>query len=301
MIKTILRKVKEKMKNSRNPIIARIYIKTQKDNPKFHYTPITKIAEDTKEWSKTLSSDFDCVIAIPRSGLIVGSIIATLFGKPLSTPDQYILGNQWISSKGDHRDKIYNTVLLIDDSTGTGSQMKKNKELLQKHFPDLIIKTGALYSCKEHLEGIDHYFKTISILEANQFEFNIMHTKPGPIALDLDGVLCEEYPLSHNYIEWMKEAKPYKIPLYEIDCIITARSELYKEITEEWLKKHSVKYKRLYMLPLNNTFTIDFKTRILLKEKPYVYLESNKQLSEIYAKRTGIRVICLENGEYYSG
>jgi adenine/guanine phosphoribosyltransferase-like PRPP-binding protein len=39
------------------------------------------------EWVKTFDIQYDLIIGIPRSGLLVGCMIATKLAKPLATPD----------------------------------------------------------------------------------------------------------------------------------------------------------------------------------------------------------------------
>jgi hypothetical protein len=47
-----------------------------------------QLTEWTIEWTKRLPQDYDVIVGIPRSGLIVASIIACRLGKPLTTPDK---------------------------------------------------------------------------------------------------------------------------------------------------------------------------------------------------------------------
>jgi hypoxanthine phosphoribosyltransferase len=300
--------VKQYIKTSDNPAIAETYILSSNlIGPNYNYIPMMMISSDIFEWCKKISSDFDIVVAIPRSGMIIGSVIASYFGKPLSTPDMIIEGKQWMSSISTTKHNInlnfYNTILVVDDSICSGQQMEHNVNLIQSYLPNKKIIKAVLYKSKESSYPIDFFYKEVSSQNLNQYDFSLMHQKlAANIACDLDGILCKDYA-GQNYDDFLRNAIPHRIPTFEIDSIVTARPEEYREITEEWLKKHNVRYKKLYMLPEHNNTDIQkvlkFKTNILLKEKPDLYWESNPYLAKECHERTGIRTLCFENGILY--
>lgn len=116
-----------------------------------------------------------------------------------------------------------------------------------------------------------------------------MNDKSKAIIVDLDGTLCDlEHRVHHvraqkkNWKEffalmvhdklnhWCYElmeamgARGYKI------IFVTGRDETYRSHTEEWLKKHNVKYEHLYMRS-----AIDFRPDSDVKEE--IYLEKIEQ------------------------
>ena len=296
--------VKEQFRKSDNKLISRMCITGEHLQLPYHYTPMVQVVADVMNWTVSLGSDFDTVVAIPRSGMIVGSIIATTFGKPLADPYTFANGRRWITKHAlRHRADVdfYKSILLVDDGLGEGTQMQKSEAMIRELIPDIKIIKAVLYCTSENRELVDRYYKEISLNEYNQYQYNILHASSKSLACDMDGVLCEEYPVyptEEEYIDWMKTVKPYKIPIYEIDCIITARPEKYRDITENWLKNHNVRYKRLYMIKGSEDIA-SFKTSILLKEKPYTYWESDPGLSRSIAKKTGIPTLCIRTGELY--
>ncbi len=73
--------------------------------------------------------------------------------------------------------------------------------------------------------------------------------------IDIDGTTCENIP-NELGVEKMRHAKPYRDSIKMINklydegnyvCFFTARTDEHREVTEEWLKKHGVKYHRLIL------------------------------------------------------
>ena len=70
--------------------------------------------------------------------------------------------------------------------------------------------------------------------------------------VDIDGVVCEH--VDNETPEKMVHAEPYRESIAKINqwfdqghniCFFTARTEDHRSVTEEWLKMHGVKYRRL--------------------------------------------------------
>lgn len=280
---------------------------------------------DAIGWCRIMNSDFDVVVAIPRSGMVLGSMIATKFDKPLSTVDMFLDGKKcWIHDrKMTNPDFIpqnpdsYKRILLVDDTSSSGSEcstMAKNYNLLKAKYPELEIIKAALYIMPWNARYIDRYYKFID-MPPHRFEWNMLHAPLWGIALavDLDGVLCKNCTIDDNdeeaYIDWMKNAEPYLIPHYKIDWIVTCRIEKYRAITEEWLKNHGVEYGELIMMnaPENKLRgnPIEFKAKTLAGlpkpsnveylhywESDWIYAEP---LSQILAECDKIFIICTQN------
>ena len=51
----------------------------------------------TRELTRKIPNEFDVIIGIPRSGLLVANLIALKFGRPLSTPELFVEGKFWLS------------------------------------------------------------------------------------------------------------------------------------------------------------------------------------------------------------
>jgi len=257
---------------------------------------------------KLSSCEIDVVIGIPRSGLMVASLVALKLGKPLSTPDTFIEGKVWRSKKIDGKEKPVN-VLLIEDVVHQGRALAESLEALKQYQASLKITKAALlvYSQTKHL--VDIYEEVIGTHTMLEWAF-LHHRLSLNTAFDLEGVLCEKVPEGcddheEKYARWIKDAKAYLIPVYEVDCIVSSRLEKYRPETEAWLKKNGVKYKELILwdVPSNkdrkNLFS-KYKIDILTRLQPKLYIESSNEVSKDIWQATKIPVLCADEMMMYS-
>jgi len=72
--------------------------------------------------------------------------------------------------------------------------------------------------------------------------------------VDIDGVVCEH--VDNETPEKMVHAAPFNESIAKVNqwfdqghtiCFFTARTEDHRSVTEEWLKKHGVKYHQLIL------------------------------------------------------
>jgi len=303
------KKAKKRFFRSESKSLAKMYyssmyLKRFISNDKYHFVSFNELVFWVDEWIKTFPTSYDLIIGIPRSGLLVANLIALKLGKPLTTPDNFqkiIWKSKHISSGGQCKN-----ILLVDDSITTGKTMKKNLNLVKAVKPDVKITTAAVIVNKNTKKMVDVYYVSIPRFK-RLFEWNMLHSKKGVVAIDMDGILCEEPRAGleehdkEGYIKWLKEARPYLVPTFEIDFIITNRLEKYRAITEKWLKKHRVRYKRLIMWNIGSVKEkkkgrkTRHKIETLLKIKPKFYWESSYGEAKDIWESTKIPTICVES------
>ncbi len=248
-----------------------------------------EMAAYVDEWIKKFDTQYDLIVGIPRSGLMVASLIATSMAKPLATPDKLV----WISKSIAPR-PIKN-ILVVDDCITTGKSINTGFDKIREQYPEATIHKGVLFANNDNRWMVDTYCRT---LHGNIFQWNMMHFKIGTVGFDMDGLLCEECPEDTNediYLKKISSARPFLIPEFEIDYIITDRLEKYRPQTEKWLKEHGVRYKELVMWNVPKKPERDaaaaFKSGIIKGIDIRYYMESDiKQAEDIW--RT-TRVICL--------
>ena len=295
----------DKIKQSKNPAISKMFI-TLKNVRLYNqnwFISFREILDCTLEWIKYLPKDIDVVVGIPRSGMFVASVIALSLGKPLTSPELFAEGKVWWTKKKESQHPIQlRKVLLVDDTIGEGTTFMNAQQIILEKNPNAEIIKASLFSNPTPSVQLDYYFTVLS-KGYDRFEWGLMHAHVGITATDMDGILCEECPLDadrdeEKYKEWIATVKPYRIPAYEIDAIITSRLEKYRKHTEEWLRKHGVKYKRLIMWNLPDkkfrTNSAEYKSRELLKLKPEWYWESNFGEAKQIWKKTKIPVLCFD-------
>ncbi len=252
------------------------------------------------DWANKLPQKYDCVVVIPRSGLAIGQIISQKHGVPLSTPESFIRGEYWQSR--DSGTKEIKSILLVEDSVNSGRTMKDYQKLIAASNPNLKIATASLFASENSKKWIDHYY--IELHKTTIFEWNLLSAgyQAGPLASDLDGVLCEDCPKEldddgEKYVEWMRTVKPQLIPNFTIEAIITARLSKYRSNTEAWLKQQGVKYNQLIMLELpfakdrSIKKVVSYKSRALTNCGATWFWESNLFEASKIHKLTGFPVL----------
>lgn len=303
-------------KSSDNRQISEVYLKTRnlkrnlKGN-KLKFVTVDHATIWTQEWVKTFPRQYDLIVGVPRSGIFVASIVALKLGKGLTTPDHLQQGKYWHSKRIKEKlalDKT-NHALVVDDALDSGRAMNRAVDTIRAFNNEIEISRASLIVREESKGMVDLYHKVIE--PPRTYEWNILHRKiashfgHGRLAVDLDGVLCENRPVGMAddeiaYVDWLSNARPYLIPAFEIDDIVTCRPEKYRQQTEAWLKKHSVRYKELHMLDVPSGSErrrryARHKIDKLLIIKPDMFWESNWDQSQSIWNEVRIPTLCIDN------
>lgn len=309
------RGLKRKVREVDNPHYSRLYLRTRnlKRNlagKEFKFVSVDQALVWTLEWIKAFPRRYDLIVAVPRSGMFIGSLIALKLGRGLTTPELLQQGRYWHSSlvKGRLPLDGTNHILLVDDSMDTGRAMSKAFEQIRSFNSEIQISKACLIAREDTKSRLELYHRVL--LPPRVFEWNILHRKiasyfgHGTLAVDMDGVLCSDCPPGVDddeklYLEWISSARPYLIPEFEIDAIVTNRLERYRQPTEEWLQKHNVRYNKLYLwdVPSKTERRGDFsahKIDVLLQIKPDMYWESTSEQSREIWENTRIPTLCID-------
>jgi hypoxanthine phosphoribosyltransferase len=119
----------------------------------FSYSDAYLMVDD---WLHYLPEDYDCIIGIPRGGLIIADYIALHLGVPLSTPFNFVRGCVWQS----HLLEVpaeFRKVLLVEDGIGEGAEMYKALTVLKTFFPKVVFETAALVISSKP-EWLDYFY-----------------------------------------------------------------------------------------------------------------------------------------------
>lgn len=283
-------------KESKNPLVsgARRNIKelgTLFSKKSISFVSFTHMIYLCDTWLPGLGRDFDVIVGIPRSGLLVANVLSLKLGKPLTTPEN--IHSFWCSKSIDLKSNPSPSFLLVDDSYQTGASMQEAIDvLLKQNIPREKIKTAALITSAEGVKSLDFY--ALELNDKRLFEWNVVHKKMNVVA-DMDGVLCEEPPEYVRddevaYQKWLQRAKSLSIPAFEINTILTSRIEKYRPETEEWLRANAVKYRNLVMSKettreAQRNLGLGQKILEINKIQPDIYWESGaKEADEIFPK-----------------
>jgi len=312
----LYRNTTKSLQSIENENISKLYVQSRYfrsciNGKRFIFVTIDDAVIWTSEWLKSFPTQYDIIVGIPRSGMLIANVIALRLGKPLTTPDLFAQRQFWLSAKAKkHPDYTKSMkVLLVDDSINSGRTMQRNIKLMRTAGIPFDVTRAALIVSTEKKPKVDLYYKYIK--HPRVFEWNMLHrkiasyTEKGKLAVDMDGVLCENCPpnidiVESEYKKWIRTAKPYLIPSFEIDAIVTCRLEKYREATEKWLKDNNVMYKELILWDIQSKKQrrgrwAKHKIDALLRIKPHLFWESNlKQANQIW-EATRIPVLCTDN------
>ena len=309
------RKLKERVRKSDNEQVNKLFLQAKNLKRNFRGKRLTFVNIDqatiwTQEWIKTFPHRYDLVVGVPRSGLFIASIIAVKLGRPLTTPDLLQKGEFWHSKKVKDRPDLgkVNRILLVDDSIDSGRSLARAYDIVRSATRDCEITRACLIVREEARESVELYHQVLA--PPRTFEWNILHRKIGSqfehglLGVDLDGVLCVDPPPGADedekaYLEWLPVARPYLVPEFEIDVIVTCRLEKYRPQTEAWLEQNNVRYRDLVMwdLPAKSDRRGRFarhKIDSLLGIKPDMFWESNWDQAQAIWNETRIPTLCID-------
>jgi orotate phosphoribosyltransferase len=283
-----------------------------------NFRSIAQLSSQLLHWSRGLPP-VDVVAGIPRSGLLAANILGLYLNAPVTDIDGLLASRCFSSGRrgrtrgsqagGTSADadllSTPRTVLILDDSLGTGQSMRTVKErILAAALPHRILY-GAVYIIAEQIDKVDHYCEILS--SPRVFEWNVLHH---PLlansCVDMDGVLCRDPTEDANddgpaYGAFLQSARPHLIPTTKIGWIVTSRLERYRHQTEEWLDKFGIAYDNLVMLDYPSGewrqrlgIHSAFKAEVYASTNCQIFIESSlKQAIEI-AHVSRRHVICTD-------
>ncbi len=167
------------------------------------------------------------------------------------------------------------------------------------------IKYGVLYiDCEEYnVNLVDYYYKILkSKSYERRFEWNLVKSEIWKRAcVDMDGVLCDDPPRSvedhtKEYLNFLKNTKPFLVPKETIFKIVTGRHQRYRLETELWLKRNGIKYRELVMSS-NSDHENDgkMKAKVYKNTNSTMFIESSSNQARTISRLTNKPVLCIEN------
>lgn len=264
-----------------------------------------EFVKDIETLSLMVSSDFDVVCCIPRTGFIVGTFLSERWGIPLSTPELLSKGKCWLSRPASPTDRLsdchFKRVLLVDDSVGLGKSMTEAKALI--HNAEIV--TAAVWVSFKAKKIVDYYVHAFHgtdlilewLLPSSRYEV-------WSIASDIDGVLCENPSLwivedERLFVEWMENVKPLFKPRYKFSAIVSNRRERFRNVTERWLRRNGIQYDALYLTPEGED-DLFHKTQAVKRANPHFYIESEPEYARLIHSITGVPTLCYSTMRMYS-
>lgn len=256
--------------------------------------------------------NIDLIVGVPRSGILVASMLALYLNIPPTDVRGLIEGRVFHGGERmRHLDMSSavakaRSILVIDDSVNSGREMARVRNQLSLVAEQKNIVFGAVYVTEDATDKVDIYFEVCP--QPRIFAWNLMHHSYLEHAcLDIDGVLCvdpteEENDDGPRYLQFLKQAKPLFIPTVPVGVLVTCRLEKYRCATEGWLKRYGIKYEKLIMWDLPSKDVrqeigghAQFKASIFRScESADFFIESSNQQAQLIADYSRKPVICIE-------
>lgn len=226
-----------------------------------NFISLDQFYKDIVTWERQLPY-FDAVCGVPRSGLLPASIIALRrnirlvdLNSLLQDPDNAIQNApiRQLNPIIQYNKPFGNKLLVVDDSASNQTTTISAIRESLKDCTNLDVSYAAVYRASS-ASTVDHYFKEVPL--PRMFGWNwFRHWELQFALLDIDGVLCEDWALKQEqdddpvYLNHLMNVKPLYIPDVPVLGLVTSRLSRYRELTETWLKKHQVMYRKLHMHP----------------------------------------------------
>lgn len=268
----------------------------------------------TKRLTDTVPNEFDCIVGVPRAGLLFANILASCYGAKLASPQGFVRGEIWDAQEKEIAPRDIRSVLVVEDSVVTTNQLCKVAAVIRAARPDVEVKTLSLFqtSFKEALSTPDYVMLKNKAYTLGEWNLLTSLFSVGPLAVDMDGVLCDDCTSQDNddgpaYLRFLAEAKPKYIPRFPIKAVVTSRFERYRPQTEAWLKRYGVKYQSLIMMSDrvlgDRTFgaVVDFKAASVAALGVKWYWESDDAQAQRIAKSAMTPTLSIEGMRLYRG
>lgn len=282
-----------------------------------NYRSLNHLSKLSTECAGKIPNDIDLVVGIPRSGMLVASIIALKQNLPLT--DLYSFLRNDDLKKGNTRTYKHaemvkpqdaRKILLVDDSISSAKSMFAAQEQARAVYPGAVV-TMAVFAERHNRHLVDIHLELVE--QPRVFEWNIMHHEFLTHAcLDIDGVLCLDPTMDQNddgpkYRDFLACTRPLFIPSVKVAHLVTSRLEKYRAETEEWLERNGVQYGELHMLDLPTAeerrrlnIHPKFKAEVYAKQPlTRLFVESEEKQAIEIMKLSGKPVYCIETNEMY--
>ncbi|MBE0598701.1 MAG: orotate phosphoribosyltransferase [Desulfuromonadales bacterium] len=278
-----------------------------------NYRSVTNLNSQLLQWTRRLPRDLELIVGIPRSGLLAANLLALHLNLPLTDLDGFVAGRvMMVGARGPDLGSRYleqpRKVLVLDDSLLDGTQMVRARKALenQRSFHQLLFAAVYLQPGKESL--VDYFCEGLP--RPRVFEWHLMHhPNLRHWCVDIDGVLCDdpteaENDDAENYRRFLQSAEPRVVPSKEIGWLVTCRLEKYRRETEEWLRRHGIRYRQLKMMDLPDMMTrravanyAGYKAGIYLESGAQLFIESSLQQAREISRGSGKSVFCFDTRE----
>lgn len=291
------------------------------------FVTLSQLARDVDAILPRLPRDVRVVVGIPRSGILVATMIALKLDGHVTDLRAWCQGPHfWGAGRrmqrgrgkvpGDPRRFLEEggRVLLVDDAAWSGRSIRRARKavaLAHARRPgseQRQVTTLVMYTSPRCRGLVDLQFRELP--SRRMYEWNLWtHHLMARSLVDMDGVLCvDPEPRDDDGPEYeaaIRDAVPLYLPP-RVGGIVTNRLERWRWITAEWLARWGVRYESLTMSPHE---TADarraaghygrWKGSIYAASEAPLFVESSLVQAKEIAKHAKRPVICVEDWSFH--
>ncbi len=249
----------------------------------------------------------DCVVAIPRSGLVPATLVSLYRNVELFTSPAMFAAGRAVhgTTRRPRRDRSGGAgrrVLVVDDSCNTGSSLRDAVAAVRCGDPTADVTTMVVYATSRSADLVDHWCEIVD--QPRVFEWNLLHhPKSRSIGFDLDGIFCPDPPdrasTDDATLEEYYRTAPMRVaPTYRLGAVISSRSTRFEGVTRDWLEEHDVEYDDLILFPGTGAARRALGLHAAHKARHYtasgldLFVESDPSQAYEIQRLTGRPVIC---------
>jgi hypothetical protein len=209
-----------------------------------YYRSIDDLDRLVRDAATRLPGDIDLVVGIPRSGLLVASLLALHMHLPMATLPGFMRGEiLHVGRRLARRSQTPRKVLVVDDSVSSGAQLRVARDALTGM--DVPLLFGVAYSTPEALALVDFAFEVLP--QPRVFEWNILNGETlRTSCVDLDALEAEASAWDAVAGSDGRDRIGRHFH-YPIGHITSTRGEADRGAIEAFLRRRGVSWGRLWL------------------------------------------------------
>lgn len=278
------------------------------------------LEQATRSIFRQLPPTISGVAGVPRSGMYSAALLSMWLHVPLyEVSPQHSLQAIGFGSRG-RRIKVEpdSPILVVDDSVYRGGTMQQIRNVMGDR-PAIYAAAFVRPESRASVDIVGQLLPSPHLFTWNLFNNGILAGNAanpalhGGMALDFDGVICEDCPRdgddtpegTERYRQWIINAQPKWLPrITSVPLIVTFRQERFRRETEAWMHKWGVTCDRLVM-DQSETFAsrrfdvAKHKGDTFRESDCCLFIESNEMQARIIQKVAQKPVIVPDSGRVY--
>ena len=218
---------------------------------KIRYRQVSEMCDRVSASLGMLPPDLDMVVGIPRSGMIAATLITLYRNLPMTDMEGLFEGRM---IKSGHRsieqmnsDGRRCKALVIDDSVGSGSQMRAARERLKVLEDRFEFVFAAVYVTETGRELVDVAMEMCPTPRC--FQWNVMnHPYMAHACVDVLALLqpsvSERVMASQKLCDLWDQIPLFK-PKYKLASLVVPAEAAERQQVEQWMQQHGLSCERI--------------------------------------------------------